>query len=784
MAKFGVGQSVLRVEDQRFITGNGRYADDISLDGQAYGVAVRSPEAHARIKKIDVEAAKAAPGVLAVILQDDITAHGSNELPCAIPMENRDGSPGITPLRPVLCKDRVRHVGDHVAFVVAETAIQAKDAAELVEVDYDSLPVAADTKTAADGNQPLVHDDVANNLAFDWEFGDRAGTESALSTADHVVELELVNNRLISNPMEPRAVVADYQDSELTVHVCTQGGWLFLDPLAAVMGIDKKTIRVLTPDVGGGFGTKAFFYPEYALAAVASRQLKRPVKWTAERSADVFVSDVMGRDHITKARLGLDREHKIVGMEVETTANMGAYCNMFAPFIPTGAALKVLPGVYNVRNMVYRVKGVLTHTTPVDAYRGAGRPESIYLMERLIDKAARQLGEAPVELRRKNFIGAEAMPFSTTAGEIYDSGEFSKVTDEAFKIADATGFDERKAGSAKAGAFRGIGMSYYIESTMGDPQEMAKIRFEDDGMVSIVVGTQSNGQGHATAYAQVLVDRLGVPFEKIQMVEGDTRELKMGGGTGGSRSLTAEGLAIRKASEIVIDQGKHYASQEFETSVADIEFSREAGEFKVSGTDRRISVLELAAKSKTLSPPSGGATPDGGGIGMDAEATADIPQWTFPNGCHIAEVEVDPDTGVVTVERYTAVDDFGVVVNPMLVAGQVHGGVVQGIGQALYENAVYDESGQLVSGSFMDYCMPRADGVPSMAVSTLEVPCKTNEMGVKGCGEAGSVASPAAVINAIIDALKDFGVTEVDMPATPEAVWQIIQAHRGAVAAE
>ena len=775
MAKFGVGQSVLRVEDQRFITGNGRYTDDIDLDGQAYGVAVRSLEAHARIKSIDVEAAKAAPGVLAVILPDDITAHGANELPCIIPMENRDGSAGITPNRPVLCKDRVRHVGDHVAFVVAETAVQAKDAAELVDVDYDSLPAVTTTAGAAGAGQPLVHDDVPGNLAFDWEFGDRASTENALSSAAHVVELELVNNRLISNPMEPRAVIADFGADELTMHVCTQGGWLFLDPLAGVMGIDREKIRVLTPDVGGGFGTKAFFYPEYALAAVASRKLGRPVKWTAERSADVFVSDVMGRDHITKARLGLDRDHKIVGMEVETTANMGAYCNMFAPFIPTGAALKVLPGVYNVQNMVYRVLGVLTNTTPVDAYRGAGRPESIYLMERLIDKAARQLSEEPVELRRKNYIGAEAMPFQTTAGETYDSGEFSRVTDEAFKVADVAGFKSRKAASAK---YRGIGMSYYIESTMGDPQEMAKIRFEDDGMVSIVVGTQSNGQGHATAYAQVLVDRLGVPFEKIQMVEGDTRELKLGGGTGGSRSLTAEGLAIRAASEIVIDQGKHYASQEFETAVADIEFSREDGEFKVTGTDRKISVMELAAKSKSLPPPEDGAA------GMDAEATADIPQWTFPNGCHIAEVEVDPDTGVVTVERYTAVDDFGVVVNPMLVAGQVHGGVVQGIGQALYEQAVYDEGGQLLSGSLMDYCMPRADGVPSMAVSTVEVPCKNNEMGVKGCGEAGSVASPAAVINAIIDSLKDLGVTEVDMPATPQAIWQVIQAQKGAVAAE
>ena len=424
MAKFGVGQSVLRVEDQKFITGNGRYTDDINLDGQAYGVAVRSPEAHARIISINIDAAKAAPGVLAVIIAGDIEAHGSNELPCAIPMENRDGSKGINPLRPVLCKDRVRHVGDHVAFVVAETAIQAKDAAELVDVGYESLPAIADTATAADAGKPLVHDDVANNLAFDWEFGDHAGTEGALSSAAHVVELSIVNNRLISNPMEPRAAVADHSSDELTMHVCTQGGWLFLDPLAAVTGMDRAKIRVLTPDVGGGFGTKAFFYPEYALAAVASRSLGRPVKWTAERSTDVFVSDVMGRDHITSAKLGLDADHNIVGMEVETTANLGAYCNMFAPFIPTGAALKVLPGVYDIKNMVYRVKGVLTNTTPVDAYRGAGRPESIYLMERLIDKAARQLGVEPVELRRKNFIGADAMPFKTTAGETYDSGEF------------------------------------------------------------------------------------------------------------------------------------------------------------------------------------------------------------------------------------------------------------------------------------------------------------------------------------------------------------------------
>jgi carbon-monoxide dehydrogenase large subunit len=456
---------------------------------------------------------------------------------------------------------------------------------------------------------------------------------------------------------------------------------------------------------------------------------------------------------------------------------MGAYCNLFAPFIPTGAALKVLPGVYDIKSLVYRVKGVLTNTTPVDAYRGAGRPESIYLMERLIDAAARELGEDPAELRRRNFVTAAAMPFKTVAGETYDSGEFAKVMDAAMKQADWSGFAQRKA--RERGTRRGIGMAYYIESTMGDPQEMAAIKFETDGTVSVAVGTQSNGQGHETAYAQVLHDRLGVPFEQIRIVQGDTAKLRLGGGTGGSRSLTAEGMAIRDCADDVIERGRHYAAQELETAVADIEYNRGTGEFAVIGTDRRIGILDLAAKARASTTP-----PEGFEGGLDAEATAQIDAYTFPNGCHIAEVEVDPDTGVVQIVNYTAVDDFGVVLNPMLVAGQVHGGVVQGIGQALYEHAVYDDNGQLLSGSFMDYCMPRADGVPAMEVSTIEVPCKNNPMGVKGCGEAGSVASPAAVINAIIDALADLGVTSVDMPATPQSLWRLIQEHRRPIAAE
>jgi carbon-monoxide dehydrogenase large subunit len=780
MAKFGVGQPVRRVEDGRFITGTGRYTDDIDLEGQVHGCVVRSPEAHARIKRLDIDAAKSAEGVLAVITGADIEATGSNFLPCGIPMENRDGSKGKNKLRPVLCTERVRHVGDNVAFVVAETLSQAKDAAELVAVDYESLDVVADTESASAPGRPLVHDDVPSNLSFDWEYGDPAAVEAVFAKAAHVTRLRVINNRLVANAIEPRAAIADFDRAAgtITLHTCTQGGWLLTDILAGVLKIEPAKVRILTPDVGGGFGMKAFFYPEYAMAAWASRLLGRPVKWTGERS-ETFLSDVQGRDHVTLAELALDADHRILGMRVETTANMGAYSSLFGPFIPTGAALKVLPGVYDVKNLVYRVKGVLTNTTPVDAYRGAGRPESIYLMERLIAAAAREVGEDPTEFRRKNFVPSAAMPFRTAVGEIYDSGEFARVMDAALERAGWTGFARRKAESERRGQRRGIGMSYYIESTMGDPQEAAKISFEEDGTVSVAVGTQSNGQGHETAYMQLLNDRLGIPFERIRIVQGDTAVLKWGGGTGGSRSLTAEGMAIRDAADVVIERGKMFASQEFEAAVADVDFERADGTFRVKGTDRAIGILELAAKVHGMAPSMGGET-----HGLDAEVMAKIDAWTFPNGCHVAEVEIDPETGVTRIVNYTAVDDFGVVINPLLVTGQVHGGVVQGIGQALYEHAVYDESGQLLSGSFMDYGMPRADGVPAMQVSTVEVPCKNNPLGVKGCGEAGSVASPAAVINAIIDALADLGVRHVDMPATPQAVWRLIQERRQPIAAE
>jgi len=773
MAKFGVGQPVKRVEDQRLITGHGRYTNDISVNGQVYGYVLRSPHAHAKIKSIDTTAAVSAAGVLGVFTAADF---GSIEagVPCFIPLTNKDGSDRADPVHPILCKDEVNYVGDNVAFVVAETPAQAQDAAELVEVDYEELPAVAGTKEALEPGQPQVHPEAPGNIAFDWFHGQEAEVEAAFANAAHTTKVELVNNRLICNAMEPRAAVATYDEAsgELVVHTCTQGGWAFRDTLAQNLGLDAEKVQVLTPDVGGGFGMKAMFYPEYTMTALAATRLGRPVKWSAGRS-ESFLSDSMGRDHVTTAELALDANHKITGLRVSTIASMGAYYYFFAPYIPTGAALKVLPGVYDIPALTYSVKGVFTNTVPVDAYRGAGRPESIYCMERLIDAAARELGMEPTELRRLNYIQPGQMPYQTAAGEIYDTGEFERVMDTAMAKADYAGFAERQRAAAAKGKYRGIGMCYYIESTMGDPSEGAGIEFNEDGTVEVLVGTQSNGQGHETAYAQVLHQKLGVPFEQIRVVQGDTKRIKSGGGTGGSRSLTAQGTAINSAGDLVIERGKAYAAQHFETAAADITF--DDGTFAVAGTDKSIGIMELAEKAKTMASPGEGI--EGG---LDAATTIKLDAWTFPNGCHIAEVEIDPDTGVVSIVDYTVVDDFGFVLNPMLVEGQVHGGIVQGIGQALLEHTVYDEHGQLMTGSFMDYCMPRADDLPNFDFSTVEVLCKNNAMGVKGCGEAGSVGSCAAIINALVDALEPLGVRHVDMPATPEKLWRLMHEAKAA----
>jgi len=770
MVQFSTSQAVRRVEDFRLTTGKGQYTDDLNLPGQVYGYVLRSPFAHALIRSLDSTVARGAPGVLGVITSADLEAEEANSIPCLVPLDNRDGTTAPLPVRPVLCSDRVRHVGDNVAFVIAETLIQAKDAAELIEVDYEALDATADTIGALADDSPQVHDEASGNLAFDWGHGDESKTKSAFETAAHVVSLKLINNRLIVNSIETRAAIGEFDTNtgKATLHSCTQGGWLLKDQIAShTLKVEPNMVRVLTPDVGGGFGMKTFYYPEQALCLWSARRFERPVKWVGERG-ESFLSDTMGRDHVTEVEMAFDAEHRIVAMCVDTVANMGAYLSNFAPFIPTLAAIKVMPGVYDVKSLYARVRGVFTLTVPIDAYRGAGRPESIYMIERLMDKAAQVLSIDRVELRRKNFISPGRMPFTTAANEIYDSGDFERVIDMVIEKADWKNFETRRAEAKPLGRKRGIGLCYYIESTMGDPGEAAEVRFEEDGTVCVLVGTQSNGQGHETAYAQVASDRLGLPIEKIRIVQGDTDLIATGGGTGGSRSLTAQATAIDAAADLVIERGKHYAAQGLEAAVADIEFDE--GTFKIAGTDRHIAILDLARQARKMDAPS--EEIDGG---LDARGAITLPAWTFPNGCHVAEVEIDSQTGVTTLQRYTIVDDFGTLVNPLLVEGQVHGGIAQGVGQALLEKTVYSDDGQLLSGSFMDYCMPRADDLPSFDFSNVVIPCQNNPRGIKGCGEAGSVAAPAAIINAVVDALAKDGIDHVDMPATPQTIWQTIQ---------
>jgi len=762
--KFAVSQPAYRTEDARFLTGTGRYTDDINVAGQVHGIVVRSPFAHARIRALSVDAARAAPGVVDVVTGADLEAEEANTIPTIISVTNRDGTPGAQPLRPVLCTDTVRHVGDGVAFVVAETVAQAKDAAELVDVDYDPLDAVAQTGDAMGPGRAQVHDGVADNLVFDWAFGDADVVARAFAGAAHVTRVELVNNRVVVCPMETRGVLAEYDaaSATTTVHTGNQGGWLLRDSLARhTLKVAPDKVRVVCPDVGGAFGVKIFFYPEQALAAWTARRIARPVKWMGER-AEAFLSDAMGRDQVSRAELAFDADHRILGMRVETVANLGAYLSTYGPLIPTSGTVKVLPGVYDVKCLRYEVKGVFTNTQPVDAYRGAGRPEAIYVIERLMDRAARELGLDGAEIRRRNFIAPAVMPFVTASGETYDSGEFERLMDAALIRADRAGFEARRAEARERGAWRGFGICFYVESTVGEGDERADIRFTEDGTVDLLVGTQSTGQGHETAYAQLLGGRLGIPMARIRIVQGDTGRIPTGGGTHGSRSLTKQGWAIFSAAEAVIERGRHHAAEKLEAAIADIEFAD--GAFRIVGTDRAIAILDLAADL--------GGGPDGS---LNGAADITVEKWTYPNGCHVAEVEIDGETGVTLLVRYSVVDDFGRVLNPTVVAGQVHGGVAQGIGQALFERTVHDGDGQLVSGSFMDYCLPRADDLPFFDAATVEVPCLNNPLGVKGCGEAGAIAAPPAVINAILDALAELGVDHIDMPATPERVWRLMR---------
>jgi carbon-monoxide dehydrogenase large subunit len=769
MAKFGLSQAVRRVEDPRLLEGRGRYTDDVHAPGETHGVLLRSPHAHARILSIDTAPALAVPGVLAAYTAADLKADGLGEIPCAIPMKNRDGSPRAQTPRFALAGEVVRHVGDPVAFIVAETPQAARDGAEAVAVEYDILPSVTDLATATQPGQPQIWDSAPNNTCFDWEAGDKAKADALFAQAAHVTTLTVVNNRVVVASMEPRAALAEYDPASerFTLTTNTQGSWSVQGMLAAnVFNLPSEKFRVITPDVGGGFGMKLFLYQEHALVCYAARKLGRPVKWVSGRT-EAFLSDSQGRDNLTTGELAVDKDGRFLALRTTNYAGMGAYLSNFAPFIPTGAGTKVLASVYGFQAIHAHVIGVVTNTVPVDAYRGAGRPESNYLVERLIDAAARELKIERAELRRRNMVPASAMPYVSAMGQRYDSGEFAQVMEAALKAVDWTGFPARRAEAAARGRRRGIGMAYYLEATGGSPTENASVVFAEDGFVDVYVGTQSTGQGHETAYAMLTSHELGIPIDRIRIRQGDSDSLPSGGGTGGARSLYSEGQAILVTTASVVEKGKQAASEQLETSVGDIEFA--SGRFAVAGTDRGVDILTLAATQRRRVAEGKSA------ILLDATETAEIKSHTFPNGCHIAELEVDPDTGISEIVAYTVVDDVGHAINPMIVMGQVHGGVAQGIGQAIKEYTRYDdESGQLLSASFSDYAIPRAGDLPAIHVELLNVPCETNPLGVKGAGEAGAVGSPPAVMNALVDALAESGVTHLDMPATPETVWKAL----------
>ncbi len=768
MGQFGIGQAVTRIEDQRLLTGGGRYTDDVNLDGQAYAFILRSPHAHAEITGIDASAAKSAPGVLLVLTGEDVTADDIDPMPCLIPITNIDGTERTDTYRPLLAQERVRHVGQPVAVVVGETLLQARDAAELIDVGYNELPAATDTYGATQAGAAQLYDDAKNNVCFDWGKGDQEATDAAFKNATKVTTLELINNRVVVNSMEPRAATADYdsQSDRSTLYTSSQGTHWIRDAVAdMILKIGKDKLRVVTGDVGGGFGMKIFPHPEQAIVVWAARKIQRAVKWTADRS-EGFMSDIQGRDHVTRAEMAMDDDGTFLGLRVTTYANLGAYLSHFGTFIPTDAGTGMLNGLYSIPTAWVNVKGVLTNTVPTDAYRGAGRPEAIYCIERLVDKCARDLGVSPDEIRRRNFVKPEQLPYATALGDTFDSGEFTAIMEAGMERADWNGYAKRRDESASRGKLRGIGMATYVEKCGGGFPETADVKFDtDNDHITIYIGTVTNGQGHDTSYKQIMSDRLGVDTDDLTVVQGDS-DLVPSGLTGGSRSVTVGGVAVLKASDAIIEKGKLIAAQVMETAEADIEYADAT--FRVTGTDRTMTLFDVARAATDAAN-----LPEGMDPALDEAYThaPDVP--TFPNGCHICELEIDPDTGTLEIERYTVVDDFGDIVNPMLIEGQVHGGIVQGLGQALHEHTVYDgQSGQLVSGSFMDYTLPRADNFPYFDFNMRNVPCTTNPMGLKGSGEAGAIGAPPAVINAIINAMAAAGKsTEIDMPATPDAIW-------------
>jgi len=768
LQKYGVGQPVRRKEDDTLVRGKGRYTDDVSAPGQVYAWIVRSSHAHGIIKGIDTSAAKAKPGVLGVWTGADLAAENYSPFTCGFPLKSRDGTPLLQTNRQALATDKVRFVGDPVAFVVAETLAQARDAAEAVELDIEPLPAVTSAKEAAQPGAPQLYDHIPNNVALDYHYGDTAAVEAAFAGAAHVTKLNMENTRVVVAAMEPRSALASYdkKTDRFTIQVPTQGVAGNRTNLAKNLGMPNEKVHLLTDNVGGSFGMKNVNYPEYMCILYAAKKLVRPVKWTDERSTS-FLSDSHGRAQQIQGGLALDKDGKFLAVKISGYGNLGAYITGVAPAPLSAGVAKNLSSVYRTPLMTVDIKTVLTNTTLMGAYRGAGRPEANYFMERLIDRAADEMGIDRLTLRKRNFIKPSQLPYDAASGVTYDSGDFQGVFSKAIEIADYAGFARRKKESRKRGLLRGIAVGSYLEVTAPSWPELAKVVFEPNDQITLVSGTLDYGQGHASPFAQVLCDQLGVPFDNVKLVQNDSDIVHTGGGTGGSRSITAASVAIIEASKLIIAKGKIAAAHLLETSEADIEF--EGGRFTVAGTDRSVGIMELARRLRE------GKMPEGGPSSLDADHVAkDIPA-TFPNGCHVAEVEVDPQTGVIHIVRYSAVNDFGTVVNPMIVAGQLHGGVAQGIGQALMEVVRYDESGQPITGSFMDYALPRAEDIPSMQIGDHPSPAKTNPLGTKGCGEAGCAGSLSTVVNAVINAVSDLGVTHLDMPLTPERVWRAIQ---------
>ncbi len=765
MTKFGSSQPVTRLEDTRFLTGQGRYIDDTAPKGALYAYVLRSPMAHGVIEALDTRAAQDAEGVHLILTAADFDAAGVANSMRASTVKNHDGTPAAAPVRPILANGRVRFVGEAVAFVVADTLAQAKTAAEMIELDLSDLPTKMDIAPGG----AVLHPEAPENVAYDWATGDEAATETALAGAAHVVRLTTHDNRIIANSLEPRGCYAELENDRLHLAITGQGVWDIKADLATWFGVAADTVRVTTPDVGGGFGMKGAAYPEYFICALAAKQLNRTVRWMSDRS-EAMLSDNAGRDLDVTTTLGFDGDYKLVAYRCDSISNLGAYNSEFGQGIQSLLFSRVLTGPYDIQTVFMRNRAVYTNTTQVDAYRGAGRPEAIYALERAMDYAARQLGVDPMTLRRKNFIDAAQFPYRNATGELYDVGDFNRVLTRAEAEADMTGFATRRAAAQARGKLRGLGICYYVESILGSPDETTTIEITQTG-ATIYVGTQSNGQGHETVYAQLLHDQTGLPLDTIRVVQGDSDRIATGGGTGGSRSVTVQGTAIRATGAAVLHQLQGFLEDTM--GVNDLTFDAVEGVFRSPGSNVVVTLLEAAQKAR-----------DSGNADVCAATqTTTLPGRSYPNGCHIVEVEIDAETGQTRVDRYTVVDDFGNLMNPMLAEGQVHGGVVQGIGQAITEHVVYDTEGQLLTATFMDYGMPRADDAPFVAFYTEPVPSTANPLGMKGCGEAGTVGALAAVANAVQDALWPLGIRQVDMPFTPSRVWAMLQDGK-AIAAE